>query len=150
MTRVSSNSHWVKSIQIRSISWSVFSCIRTEYRELRRKSSYWVRIQENTDQKKLRIWTLHAVSGKDFWTGCSNYLKEACLDTCGNNVYIKKYRNVLNINIFKYISAFPVFKIMVISNYKDYKVYDILINASYTGHIKSMSLVKYHLPAKLH
>ena len=40
--------------------WSVFSCIRTEYGDLRSKSKspYLVRIQENTYQKKLRIWTL--------------------------------------------------------------------------------------------
>ena len=30
---------------------SVFSCIRTEYRNLLRKSPYSVQIQENTDQK---------------------------------------------------------------------------------------------------
>ena len=37
---------------------SVFSCIRTEYGDLWSK----VRIQfENTDQRKLRIWTFHAV-----------------------------------------------------------------------------------------
>ena len=45
----------VKSIQIRSFFYSLFSCIRTEYRQLRSKSAYSVRIQENTDQKKLRI-----------------------------------------------------------------------------------------------
>ena len=33
-----------------SLFWSVFSCVRS-------KSPYSVRIQENTDQKKLRIWT---------------------------------------------------------------------------------------------
>ena len=41
--------------------WSVFSFIRTEYGDLQCKSSYSVRIQENTDhtdQKKLRIGTL--------------------------------------------------------------------------------------------
>ena len=38
--------------------WSVFSCIWTEYRDLLRKSPYSIRIQENTDQKKLRIWIL--------------------------------------------------------------------------------------------
>ena len=37
---------------------SVFSCIRTEQRDLIRKSPYSVRIQENTDQKQIRIWTL--------------------------------------------------------------------------------------------
>ena len=37
---------------------SVFSCIRTEYVDLLRKSPYLVQIQENADNKKLRIWTL--------------------------------------------------------------------------------------------
>ena len=48
----------LKSAQIWSFFWSVFSCIRTEYGYLIRKSPYLVRIHGNTDQKKLRIWTL--------------------------------------------------------------------------------------------
>ena len=51
-------SHCVKSVQIRSFFWSVFSRIRNEYREIRSISLYSVRMPENTDQKKLRIWTL--------------------------------------------------------------------------------------------
>ena len=51
-------SHCVKSVQIRSFSWYVFSCIRSEYGDLLRKSSDSVRIRKNTDQKKLRVWTL--------------------------------------------------------------------------------------------
>ena len=43
--------HCMESVQIRSFFWSVFSCIRTEYRELQSKCPYQVRIQENTDQK---------------------------------------------------------------------------------------------------
>ena len=50
--------HCVKSVQIRSFSWSVFSCIWTKYGDLNRKSPYSARIQENTEQKKLRIWTI--------------------------------------------------------------------------------------------
>ena len=46
------------SVQIRSYFWSVFSCIRTEYEDLLRKSPYSVRIKEKKDQKYLRIWTL--------------------------------------------------------------------------------------------
>ena len=34
------------------------SCIWTEYEELRSSSPYPFRIRENTDQKKLYIWTL--------------------------------------------------------------------------------------------
>ena len=48
----------MKSVQIRSYFLSVFSCIWTEYVDLRSKSPYSIRIQENTDQKWLRLWTL--------------------------------------------------------------------------------------------
>ena len=51
-------SNYVKSVQIRVFFWSVFSCISTEYGEIRSISRYSVRIRENTDQEKLRIWTL--------------------------------------------------------------------------------------------
>ena len=50
--------HCVKSVQIRSYFWFVFSCIRIEYGDLLRKSPYSIRMQENTDQKQLLIWTL--------------------------------------------------------------------------------------------
>ena len=43
--------HCVKSVQIWSYFWSVFSCIWIEYGYLRIKSPYSIRIQENTDQK---------------------------------------------------------------------------------------------------
>ena len=52
------NAHCVKSVQIRSFFWSIFSCIRTEYGGSRSKSLYSVLIRENTDQKKLGVWTL--------------------------------------------------------------------------------------------
>ena len=45
----------MKRVQIRSFFWSVFSCIRTKHGDLQ---MYRVRIQENTDQEKLRIWAL--------------------------------------------------------------------------------------------
>ena len=50
--------HCVKSVQIRSFFWSVFSCIWTEYREIRSIFPYSVRMWENMDQKKIRNWTL--------------------------------------------------------------------------------------------
>ena len=53
-----SNNHCVKSVQIRSFFWSVFSCIRTEFGDLLLEPLYSVRIQDYTDQKKLYIWTL--------------------------------------------------------------------------------------------
>ena len=48
----------MKSVQIRSFFCSVFSRIRTEYGETHRIPLYSVQMRENTDQKKLRIWTL--------------------------------------------------------------------------------------------
>ena len=49
--------HYLKLVQIRSFFRSVFSCIRIEYRDLRRNSSYSFGIQKNTNQKKFRIFT---------------------------------------------------------------------------------------------
>ena len=42
--------HYVKSVQIRSFFWSVFSRIRTEYGEILHISLYSVQMRENTDQ----------------------------------------------------------------------------------------------------
>ena len=56
--KIAMKAHCMKSAQIRSFFWSVFSHIRTEYGGLRSKSQYSVLIRENTDQKKLRILTL--------------------------------------------------------------------------------------------
>ena len=57
----------MKSVQMGSFFWSVFFFIRTEFKDLQRKSPYLVQIQENTDQKKLRICTLFTYGlKKDF------------------------------------------------------------------------------------
>ena len=50
--------HCMKIVQIRIFFWSVFPRIRTEYRKIPRISLYSVRMQKNTDQKKLCISTL--------------------------------------------------------------------------------------------
>ena len=44
--------HCVKSVQIRSFFWSLFSRIWTEYGEIRSVSQYSVRMRDDTDQKK--------------------------------------------------------------------------------------------------
>ena len=54
--------HCVKSVQIRSFFWSVFSRTRAKYGDLLRKSPHSARVRESKDQKKLRIWTLHAAA----------------------------------------------------------------------------------------
>ena len=50
--------HCIKSVQIASFFWSVFSYIWTDHGDLLHKSPNSVRIQENTDQKIIRTWTL--------------------------------------------------------------------------------------------
>ena len=75
---IKGSSHWMKSVQIRSFLWFVFSCIRTEHGDLRSKSSYLVQIQKNTDQKKLHMDTLHAASTnntKTSSTKINNHIK---------------------------------------------------------------------------
>ena len=52
----------MESVQIRSFFWSVFIRIQTEYGDVLRIFPYSVQMQENTDQKKLCIWTLSAQS----------------------------------------------------------------------------------------
>ena len=50
--------HCLKSVQIRSFLWPVFSSITTEYGDLLYETPYSFQIQENTDRNKLGIWTL--------------------------------------------------------------------------------------------
>ena len=64
MRRIADNVHFiscflrcVKSVQIWSFFWSVFSSIWTEYGEIRSISPYSDQMLENTDQKNFRIWT---------------------------------------------------------------------------------------------
>ena len=46
--------------------WSVFSRIRTEYRDLICKSPYSVRMRENKNQKKLQWQTLKVIESEQF------------------------------------------------------------------------------------
>ena len=74
------NYHRVKSVQIRSFSWSVFSRIFP--------TLYSVRMRENTDQKKLHIWTI--------FTLCI-----ACVLLTKIWIYIMKYCHTIDYCKFK-------------------------------------------------
>ena len=57
------NNQCVESVQIRSFFWSAFSCTRTAYGDLRNKSPYSFRMQENKEQEKTPyLGTFHAVN----------------------------------------------------------------------------------------
>ena len=66
-------SHCVKSVQIRSFFWSLFSRIRTEC-----IFPYSIRMRENTDQKKLYIWTHFTQCLFQYTIGIFRYLRLRC------------------------------------------------------------------------
>ena len=88
--------HCVKSVQILSFFWFVFSCIRTEYGDLLGNFLYSVRIQENTDQKNS---VFGHFSCSDFYDGEINtYIhpdRQRCLnltDTRCHSIFKRKLR----------------------------------------------------------
>ena len=75
-----------KSVQIRSFCWSVFSRIRSI-------SPYSVQMWENTDHKKLRIWTLFTQ-----WPRSSNWrcsVQEGIFKNFTNFTVTQLYWNLL-------------------------------------------------------
>ena len=106
----------MKSVQVRSFSCSVFSCIQTEYGHVLRKSLYSVRIQENTDQKKLRIWTLsghlshsvHVYSENKLTSIFDNYFITITSDLKLKNPPTKKANGNLNDPLEKFSSQSSV------------------------------------------
>ena len=83
-SRALNKTQCVKSVQIRSFLWSVFSRIRTIYGEILRISLYSVRMRENTDQEKLCIWTLFKQ-----WQYCF-YQREKSFPLAGMKNLLKK------------------------------------------------------------
>ena len=103
--------HCVKSVQIQSYFWCAFSCTRTEYGDLLRISPYSIRVQENTDLKKLPIWTLFkqwnntindwSEGSISSWTGM--YFKLTCVYSAFSENWEKKihklWTNIHSVNI---------------------------------------------------
>ena len=78
--------------------WSVSSRIRTEYGKILRISPYSVQMRKNTDQEKLRIWTLFTQWNRGpetrFWLNItfvllvdfmSDLIYSSFLQACGDN-----------------------------------------------------------------
>ena len=91
----------VKSVQIRSLFWFVFSHIQIETKDLRNKSPYSFRIGEITDQKKLRIRTLFLQCEKRK-KDCQISVKELFLwkyaYVTGLKISLKKWSNIQHIS----------------------------------------------------
>ena len=77
--------------------WSVFSCIWTEYGNLRRKSLYSVQIRENTDQKIPYLDTFRT------WNNYSQkFCKTLCWDHPGINFGKKNNWIVFPLSVYMY------------------------------------------------
>ena len=87
-------SHCVKSVHIRSFFWSVFSRIQTEYKEILGISPHLVRMRENTDQKKLRIWTLFTQHYKP-WLFSKSIFSVICSFNTPNKILMLSFRKKL-------------------------------------------------------
>ena len=87
----------MKSVQIRSFFWSVFSRIRTEYGDL---------LRENTDQKKLRIWKLFTQwhSLEDAFLGPTQFLTT-------ENPWWEMIKNAFYLTL-KALSVLKIFKFL--------------------------------------
>ena len=72
--------HYVKSVQILSFFWSLFSLTRAEYRDLHRTSPYSTRVRKNANRKKtLYQDTFHAVCACSTFTRFHNQPLKALL-----------------------------------------------------------------------
>ena len=103
-----SASHCVKSVQIRSYFWSVFSRIWTEYGEIQRISPYSVRMPENVDHNSVfghfscslsfnwflpqEIGIFKKVTCIEKWSA-SNYLSNILSDAEDVVFIVTRYRN---------------------------------------------------------
>ena len=68
MCRSRANNHCVKSVKIWSFFWSVFSCIRTEYKDLRSKIPYSVRIKRIRTRKNSVFGRFSLSEWQNKWT----------------------------------------------------------------------------------
>ena len=77
--------HYVKSVQIRSIFWSVFSCIRTEYGDLRRFTVFQSKYRKIRTRKNF-VFAHFSRSGCHSW--CS--VQEIVL-TLRNTLFVERW-----------------------------------------------------------
>ena len=90
--------------------WSVFFRISTKLGDLLRKFPYSVQIWENTDQKKLRIWTFfwqcslreNLKNRREFWVNFSCFLIE-------DTLYLPSQ---------KYLNRVPIFLVKTLKDLK--------------------------------
>ena len=85
----------MKSVQIRSFFWSVFSCVQTEYGDLLRNSPCSVRTYENTDQKNSLFGHFsHSVQSVKLVSICPNRIMnkpQQCPWMLLNSFYFRSY-----------------------------------------------------------
>ena len=109
--------HCVKSVQIQSFFWSTFFRVKTEYWDLLLKSLYSARIRENTDQKKLHIWTLFTQCWGQSSVFISNFelsvVKSTRKTSLDLNLVVWDQEKHLLISVFFVTNFKPVFVIWI-------------------------------------
>ena len=88
----------MKSVQIRSFSGPYFPTFGLNM-DILRKSTYSVRMQENTDQKKIRIWTFFTecwihLADKNSQPGAKINSIFRLPQKCLNRIIIKPFKNI--------------------------------------------------------
>ena len=68
--------HCVKSVQMQRFFWSVFSCIRTEYRKIRtRKTSVFQHFSRSVSNSSFGSWIIEDLTGDQVFLNVSDFQK---------------------------------------------------------------------------
>ena len=68
--------HCVKSVQMQRFFWSVFSCIRTEYRKIRtRKTSVFQHFSRSISNSSFGSWIIEDLTGDQVFLNVSDFQK---------------------------------------------------------------------------
>ena len=100
--------HCLKSIQIRSFFCSVFSCIWTEYGDLRTKYPISVEIEENADLKKLRFWSFFMQWCNALIVKCQVIITLTNVGSCWNCHYFWIITLLRNLCYLLHTSKIPI------------------------------------------
>ena len=103
--------HCVKSVQILSFFWSVFSSFQTEYGEIHRISPYSVRMQENTNQKKLPV-SIVQNSFLNQIRRLQNYEKKLPVSIVQNS-FLNQIRRLQNYEIIFYVLQIQITDMLI-------------------------------------
>ena len=128
--------HCLECVQTRSFFWSVFPRIRTEYGEILRIYTHSIRIRENTDQKKLRIWALFTKCEDCWpWTKALIWKREFYVKYCVSSFFFSYLIKIIATKIMgriddveKYFSDWRIDGMQPVSHQFTFLIFQILFS----------------------